>query len=45
MLDRRSPHELFGCLVRILDGGINEHSALRGGYKDAERNWLRYASR
>ena len=43
MLDWRSPHELFGYLIRILDGDINEQSALRSGYTDAERNWLRYA--
>jgi len=43
MLDWRSPHELFGYLVRLLEGDINEESALRGGYTDAERGWLRYA--
>ena len=42
MLDWRSPHELFGYLVRVLEGDIPEESALRGGYTDAERNWLRY---
>jgi S1-C subfamily serine protease len=42
VLDWRSPHELFGYLVRVLEGGITEQSALRAGYTDAERNWLRY---
>jgi tetratricopeptide (TPR) repeat protein len=41
-LDWRSPHEFFGYLVRLLEGNIDEESALRGGYTDAERNWLRY---
>ncbi len=42
VLDWRSPHELFGYLVRVLEGGINEESALRNGYTDLERGWLRY---
>ena len=41
-LDWRSPHEFFGYLVRVLEGKIDEESALRGGYTDEERNWLRY---
>jgi S1-C subfamily serine protease len=41
-LDWRSPHEFFGYLVRVLDGKIAEESALRGGYTDEERNWLRF---
>jgi S1-C subfamily serine protease len=41
-LDWRSPHEFFGYLVRVLEGNIDEESALRGGYTDEERNWLRY---
>jgi len=40
--DWRSPHEFFGYLVRVLEGNIDEESALRGGYTDDERNWLRY---
>ena len=42
MLDWRSPHELFGYLVQVLEGDIDEESALRGGYTEGERNWLRY---
>jgi len=41
-MDWRSPHEFFGYLVRVLQGDIDEVSALRGGYTDEERNWLRY---
>ncbi|MGD8889266.1 MAG: trypsin-like peptidase domain-containing protein [Desulfobacterales bacterium] len=41
-LDWRSPHEFFGYLVRVLQGDIAEESALKGGYTDEERNWLRY---
>ena len=41
-LDWRSPHEFFGYLVRVLEGNIAGDSALRGGYTDEERNWLRY---
>ena len=41
-LDWRSPHEFFGYLVRVLEGSITEEAALRGGYTDEERNWLRY---
>lgn len=41
-LDWRSPHEFFGYLVRVLEGKIAEGRALRGGYTDQERHWLRY---
>lgn len=42
-LDWRSAHELFGYLVRVLEGDIDEDIALKGGYTDDERNWLRFA--
>jgi tetratricopeptide (TPR) repeat protein len=42
MLDWRSPHEIFGYLVRVIEGDINEQAALRGGYTDEERSWLKY---
>jgi len=42
-LDWRSPHEFFGYLVRVLERTIAENVALRSGYTDNERNWLRYA--
>ena len=41
-LDWRSAHELFGYLVRVLEGAVTEESALLGGTTDEERNWLRY---
>jgi len=41
-LDWRSPHELFGYLVRVLEADIDAESALRGGYTEGERSWLRY---
>jgi hypothetical protein len=43
-LDWRSPHEFYGYLVRVLESGISGESALKGGYTDEERNWLRYAA-
>ena len=42
VLDWRSRHELFGYLLRVLEGDISEEVALRGGYTNTERNWLRY---
>jgi S1-C subfamily serine protease len=41
-LDWRSPHEFFGHLVRVLEGGIGEEKALRSGYTSEERNWLHF---
>ena len=41
--DWRSPHEFYGYLVRVLEGNIPEHVALKVGYTDNERHWLRYA--
>jgi S1-C subfamily serine protease len=41
-LDWRSPHEFFGYLVRVLEGNISGEIALKSGYTDEERNWLRY---
>jgi len=43
-LDWRSPHELFGYLVRGLEGRFAEDRFLRGGYTDYERHWLRYVA-
>ena len=41
-LDWQSPSEFFGYLVRVLDGLIDESSALKGGYTDDEKSWLNY---
>ena len=41
-LDWRSPHEFFGYLVRVLEGNISGEIAMKSGYTDEERNWLRY---
>jgi S1-C subfamily serine protease len=41
--DWRSPHEFYGYLVRVLEGNITENVALKAGYTDNERHWLRYA--
>ena len=41
-LDWRSPHEFYGYLVQVLEGKITEDRALRGGYTDQERHWVRF---
>lgn len=41
-LDWRSPTEFLGHLVRVLEGTVDEETALNGGYTDAERSWLYY---
>jgi S1-C subfamily serine protease len=41
-LDWRSPHEIYGYLVRVLDGNVEETSALKGGYSANEKSWLHY---
>ncbi len=41
-LDWRSPAEFLGYLVRVLEGLVNEESALKGWDSEAERSWLRY---
>jgi S1-C subfamily serine protease len=43
-LDWRSPHELFGYLVRVLEAKVTEDAFLQGGYTDYERQWLRYVA-
>jgi serine/threonine protein kinase/tetratricopeptide (TPR) repeat protein len=41
--DWRSPGEFQGYLVRVLEGLIDEVSALRGWHTSAEKSWLNYA--
>ncbi|UCF93881.1 MAG: trypsin-like peptidase domain-containing protein [Desulfobacterales bacterium] len=41
-LDWQSPHEFFGHLVRVLEGGVEENAALRGGYSEDEKSWLQF---
>ncbi len=41
-LDWRSPSEFFGHLVRVLEGLVDERTALKGGYSDGEKSWLHY---
>jgi S1-C subfamily serine protease len=41
-LDWRSPAEFMGYLVRVLEGLVNEKSALKGWDTEAERTWLHY---
>jgi hypothetical protein len=42
-LDWRSPGEFQGYMVRVLEGLIDEVSALRGWHTSAEKSWLHYA--
>jgi S1-C subfamily serine protease len=41
-LDWRSPAEFQGYLVRVLEGMIDEDSALDGWYTSSEKSWLNY---
>ena len=41
--DWRSPGEFQGYMVRVLEGLIDEVSALRGWHTSAEKSWLHYA--
>jgi hypothetical protein len=41
-LDWRSPTEFLGHLVKVLEGTVDEVSALKGGYTDGEESWLHY---
>ena len=41
-LDWRSPFEFFGHLVRILEGRVDEKTAVKGGYSSDEKGWLYY---
>jgi S1-C subfamily serine protease len=41
-LDWRSPAEFPGYLVRVLEGLVDEESALKGWDTEAERSWLHY---
>jgi hypothetical protein len=43
-LDWRSSSEFFGHLVRVLEGLVNQKSALKGGYSESERSWLHYVA-
>ncbi|UCF56695.1 MAG: trypsin-like peptidase domain-containing protein, partial [Deltaproteobacteria bacterium] len=40
--DWRSPAEFHGYLVRVLEGLVDEDSALKGWYTEAEKSWLHY---
>ena len=42
-VDWRSPAEFQGHLVRVLEGLVDEVSALDSWHTDAERSWLSYA--
>ena len=44
MLDWQSPYEFFGYLARLLEGRVDETTAIRGGYTDQEKSWLYYAT-
>ena len=41
--DWRSPGEFQGYMVRVLEGLIDEVSALKGWHTSAEKRWLHYA--
>jgi S1-C subfamily serine protease len=41
-LDWRSLAEFQGYLVRVLEGAVDEDSALDGWYTDSEKSWLNY---
>ncbi len=41
-LDWRSPAEFLGYLARVLEGLVEEESALKGWDTEAERSWLHY---
>jgi tetratricopeptide (TPR) repeat protein len=41
-LDWRSPAEFFGYLFRVLEGSVDEKSALKGWDTEAEKSWLHY---
>jgi hypothetical protein len=41
-LDWRSPTEFLGHLVKVLEGMVDEESALKGGYTEGEESWLHY---
>jgi S1-C subfamily serine protease len=41
-LDWRSPAEFQGYLIRVLEGLIDEDSALDGWYTSSEKSWLNY---
>ena len=41
-LDWRSSYEFQGFLTRVLEGSVDDASALKGWYNEAEKSWLRY---
>jgi tetratricopeptide (TPR) repeat protein len=41
-LDWRSPAEFLGYLFRVLEGMVDEKSALEAWYNPSEKSWLRY---
>jgi S1-C subfamily serine protease len=41
-LDWRSPAEFLGHLVNVLEGVIDEESAIKGGYTEGEESWVHY---
>jgi lipoprotein NlpI len=42
-LDWRSSSEFLGHLARILEGLVDQRSALKGWYSEDEKSWLHYA--
>ena len=41
-LNWQSSQEFFAHLVRVLEGLVDEESALKGGYSPGEKSWLHY---
>ena len=41
-LDWRSPAEFLGYLSRVLDGAVDEDTALKGAESESEKSWLQY---
>jgi len=41
-LDWRSSYEFQGFLTRVLEGSVDDASALKGWYNEAEKSWLYY---
>jgi hypothetical protein len=41
-LDWRSHWDIYGRLIRVIEGDIDPEVALKGGYTDDERGWLSY---
>jgi len=41
-LDWRSSYEFQGFLTRVMEGSVDDASALKGWYTEAEKSWLHY---